>query len=173
MKNNNTFLSKEQYFNSVNELSKERENAKHWRSKNERWEYHEKTVDLLKVLKNDSVLEAGTMGVNIVSTSDTIDYDMPRSGWKLSYKPTYHHNLKVLPWPVKDKQYDVFIALRVFHHFHGDHSIYFEEMKRISNHIILAFPKRMVKIYEKIQVPDYRYDCKGIDTTILYWNIGG
>jgi hypothetical protein len=170
MKSNHVFLDEETYFNMVDKLKEE--NAKHWRSKVERWEYHKKFVELLRKLNTTSVLEAGTMGISILNTSDTIDYDMPQSGWKLSYKPTFHHNLKTLPWPIKDKQYDVFIALRVFHHFHGNQEIYFNEMKRISNHIILAFPKKIAELYKKIQNPDYQYECKGINTSILYYNIG-
>ena len=165
----NVFLCKESYFDLTNKLKEE--NPKHWSSGNRRWEYHEKTVELLKQLDTTSVLEAGTMGIKILYTSDTIDYDIPQGGWKLSYKPTYNHNLKVLPWPVNDKQYDVFIALRVFHHFRGDPKIYFNEMARITNHIILAFPHSIANIYKEMQKPDYEYVCERIDTTILYWNI--
>ena len=42
----------------------------------------------------------------------------------------------------KDKQYDVFVALRVFHHFRTDFVVKsFNEWLRIADHVILAMPK--------------------------------
>ena len=166
--NKNLFLDEKTYYELINEFKGE--NPQHWKTRGVRWEYHEKCVELLSSLNTASVLEAGTMGISILKSSDTIDFDLPKSGWKLCYEPTYHHDLKSLPWPIKDEQYDVFIALRVFHHF-GNAQLYFNEMRRISKGIIQALPKGVAARYKNILSPDYEYVCKGMDTTLLYWDL--
>lgn len=169
------FLTESSYFDKVNVLKEG--NPEHWVTNknkddfNKRFEYHKKATDLLQKLNSKSVLEAGTMGVSLWSGSDTIDYDLPKSGWKLSYTPTYNHNLKELPWPIKDKQYDVFVALRVFHHFGENVSKYFKEMQRISKHIILALPKKTADKYKEILAPKFEYICENSDTVILYYDL--
>jgi len=163
------FLSKEKYLSFTEKHKVEA----HWSTAKQRWAYHEKAIKLLKGIsniENRKILEAGTMGTNICTFSDTIDIDLPDSGWPLYYNVTYLHNLKQLPWPIKDKQYDVFIALRVFHHLLDKPEEYFKEMKRIANHIILAFPDPIAKIYRNISKPLYDIKYPPINTTILYYN---
>jgi len=166
--NNSMYLNKDTYFDLAEKFKGI--NFQHWKTSAVRWEYHEQCVRLLKQLNFKSILEAGTMGISLLNTSDTIDYDLPKAQWKLCYTPTYHHNLKTLPWPIKDKQYDIFAALRVFHHF-GNSKLYFDEMKRISKNIILALPNRVAESYKKLLAPDYQFVCKDTDTIILHWNL--
>jgi hypothetical protein len=165
------FLTKEE-FTTIADNYKNRGDI-HWLTNvnNHRWEYHEKVIDLLKTIEFDSVLEAGTMNIKIYSDSDTIDYNLPNSGWYLYYTPTHIHDLRQIPWCIDDKKYDVFIALRVFHHLLDKPQKYFNEMKRISNHIILALPDNVAEIYKKIQSPTLELICLYTDTVILYYKI--
>jgi len=156
------YLSKEEYELETGKHIREA----HWQSAAQRWEYHEKAVEILKsIVGSPTILEAGTMGVKLCKFSDTIDLDIPPY-WPLYYIPTYNHNLSVLPWPIREKQYDVFVALRVFHRFSPG---YLHEMFRISNHIILALTTSTVDGYKAIRKPTQEIVCN--DTIVLYWEL--
>jgi hypothetical protein len=135
----------------------------------ERWSYHQKTIEILKSLDPANVLEAGTMGIQVAEESDTIDLDMPEWGWRLTYSPTYNHDLRLITWPIKTKSYEVFVALRVFHHLDNEAAC-LTEMERIAHHIILAQPEDSARRYEAIRQPDHRYHFDDTDTTILVYH---
>jgi hypothetical protein len=165
------YLTETKYFNLTNKLKEL--SPTHWVTNkngdtfNKRWEYHREATRLLRELNPNKVLEAGTMGVQLWDNSDTIDYDLPKSGWNLVYTPTYSYDLKVAPWKViNDKQYDVFVALRVFHHFK---EVLLDEMLRIAPHVILALSESSAIGYRAVRKPDYEYQCKESDTVILYY----
>ena len=108
------FLTKEKYMSLVKQYE-----GGHWTPAtiDQRWEYHSRVIELVKSLnisRSASILEMGTMGISCVENSDTIDYldrwDFPGK------KPTYIHDARLVPWPIVDKKYEVFIALRVFQH---------------------------------------------------------
>jgi hypothetical protein len=153
------FLTEEEYLN----FTEKHIHEAHWKGAISRWEYHKIARDLLSQLDFETVLEAGTMGVQIYRASDTIDLDIPPD-WPLYYTPTYNHNLSVLPWPIRDKQYDVFVALRVFHRFSPS---YLYEMQRVAKHIILGLTKSTVDRFKQIKKPNREIECG--DTVILYW----
>lgn len=164
------YITKEEYFHMCKNFNK----ITHWNTYENRWDYHEQTINLLEKINFNTVLEAGTMGINVFKNSDTIDIQTKR--WKLLYKPTYLHDLQIIPWPIKNKQYDVFIALRVFHHLIDKPEKYLNEMKRISNHIILSMPENKSTIYEKIEKPKKRIICKSIrekspNTILIYYEV--
>jgi hypothetical protein len=52
----------------------------------------------------------------------------------------YEHNATVVPWPIKDKEYDLFIALQVWEHLEGKQKDAFKEVMRTSKMAILSFP---------------------------------
>lgn len=159
------FLTKEKFF----KLKEQYKNDIHWKSNVERWEYHEKVVNLLKDIDFKTVLEAGTVGVKIYEDSDTIDLDKPHSSWKQYIEPTYKQNLKNIPWCVDNNKYDVFIALRVFQYLTDKPKEYIDEMFRVSKHVILALPKHSVNFFKNIKKPDLEMTCDTSDTVILYY----
>jgi len=118
----------------------------HWASAGSRWEYHKLAGDWAKTLKIDSpdkVLELGTMGMTIVNDSHTLDYDAAANNkdWFIDgYNPTITHDLRVTPWPIPDQEYDLLIALRVFHHVKPMQKECFLEAKRIAKSFILVVP---------------------------------
>ncbi len=115
----------------------------HWDSSTlaARWDYHQKAIDVIRLLKIDDpsqVLEMGTMGASLVSGSHTIDF---AERWDFQGKnPTYLHDARRIPWPLGDKQYELFVALRVFQHLAPCQKACFQEAKRISKRIILVVP---------------------------------
>lgn len=171
------YLTKEQFLERVEQLKNLV--PTHWDNKIykpnqpksiDRWSYHEKAVEILKKINPKNILEAGSLGIFLTDESDSIDLDMPEWGWKLTYAPTYYHDLRIIPWAdIKDKQYEVFVALRVFHHM-KDEEKYLKEMERISDHIILAFPQYASDIYEKIRKPVEKYHFDDTDTTVIYYH---
>lgn len=139
------YLTKEKYI----ELTKGYL-SKNWERARQRWPYHQYVRDLLMRIDPQTILEAGSMGVKLCEESETIDYS--ESGWKKFYTPTYDHDLHILPWPVGE--YDVFVALRVFHHLIDKPKDYIDEMQRISDYAIIALNEQAYKIYRKARKPD-------------------
>ena len=170
------YLTKEKFLERVEYLKGI--NPEHWGhyewkpgqpKSTDRWDYHKKAVELLKEINPKSVLEAGSMNIFLTNQSDSIDLDMPDWGWRLTYKPTYNYDLTKTPWkPIKDKQYDVFVALRVFHHMY-DEARYLKEMERISNKIILALTSASADRYEKVRKANKGYWFPNTDTVLLMY----
>lgn len=170
------YLTKESFLKQVEELKAL--NPEHWGTTEwkpgqpkatDRWSYHEKAVKLLEQLQPTSILEAGSMGIELSEESDTIDLDMPDWNWRLSYKPTYNYDLTKMPWEViKDKQYDVFVALRVFHHME-DEANYLKEMDRIANKTILVLNTASADRYEKVRKANIRMDFADTDSSLLFY----
>jgi len=129
-------------FNEFFEKVKQLEGG-HWTldSIQQRWIYHYRVVDLIKSLNiNDAskVLEMGTMGVQCVINSHTIDYaerwDFPGK------KPNYLHDARKTPWPIESKKYDLFIALRVYQHLTPSQKECVQEAMRIAKKVIIITP---------------------------------
>ena len=100
-----------------------------------RWEYLGIVVRYLKIIKPKSSLELGGCDRNTILDGDTMD-----KNWNMN--PTYVWNAFKTPWPIKDKQYDVFIALQVWEHLKGKQYKVFREVPRIANWAIFSFPYR-------------------------------
>lgn len=135
--NSLSYLTKKKFFKVSEEIS-----GAHWKYLDSRWDYHSKALDALKLVKisrASEVLEMGTMGVQLLEGSHTIDY---MDNWNYEGKnPTYIHDAKMTPWPIEDKQYKCFVALRVFQHLQPYQKEAFLEAKRIANSIILVVPE--------------------------------
>ena len=121
-----------------------------------RWGYLSKVVNLVKELnlkKYSKVLEMGTMGITCVRNADTMDYEEDNFGQRketTTKKITYVHDARLFPWPVQDKSYDLFIALRVFMHLVPKQKECIREAFRIAKKVIVVVPE----IYENKNYPD-------------------
>jgi hypothetical protein len=98
-----------------------------------RWEYWKIVIYYLTIIDPKSCLELGAKIQSLVVDGDRI-------GKSKEEKPEYLWNAMDVPWPLKDKQYDVFIALQVWEHLKGKQRSVFKEVARISNWAILSFP---------------------------------
>jgi hypothetical protein len=125
------------------EQNAELNKGEHWdpRYVKWRWGYHKRAIEIIKRSgTNDpkKVLEMGTMGASIVIGSDTIDYD---EDWNFEgQNPTYLHDARKLPWPVCYKQYEWFIALRVFQYLSPVQKECFKEALRIAENVLIVVP---------------------------------
>lgn len=108
----------------------------YWKSWPIRWEYMAVTMAWLQGIHPlpCSILEAGTNGISTCTDSVSIGLDSD------THTPSIVHDITQAPWPIKDKEFDVFIALQVWEHLDGGQQRAFQEAQRISKHIILSFP---------------------------------
>lgn len=136
------YLKKETYKTNATENE-----GVHWNSWKRRWLYFEKAIEYAKevgVSDAKKVLEIGTMGAPIVTFCDTMDFADESTGvWDFkNKKPTYCHDARNTPWPIEDKKYDLFIALRVFQHLIPSQQDCFNEVRRISKNAIIVVPEK-------------------------------
>lgn len=117
-----------------------------WQSYQERWKYHGQAVRMASVVGPSSpsaVLEIGSFGVQVVKGSDTLD--MPGGQWDYpGRKPTFLYDIRKTPWPIRDGQYELLIALRVWHHLAPNQADAFREARRVAKNIIIACPEKEV-----------------------------
>lgn len=110
-----------------------------------RWDYHRQAAELVQELNPAApsrVLEIGTMGVQVVRGSDTLDYG---ERWDFPGKePTFLHDARTTPWPMNDKSYDIVLALRVFQHLVPVQRECLVECLRVGRHVILVVPRAYV-----------------------------
>ena len=143
-----TYLTREKYESLVKKYK-----GGHWTPEtiDQRWDYHSRVVELVRSLNikiPGNVLEMGTMGVSCVENSDTIDY---LERWDFPGKsPTYVHDSRVTPWPIADKKYEIFIALRVFQHLTPSQMEATREAMRIARNVIIVVPD----VYKNKAIPD-------------------
>ncbi len=155
---------------------KKKASTYHKKWQDERYAYHKAASDIAKTLNIKTSLEAGTRKVTICENSDTIDIES-------KVNPTYLHDLSILPYPVT-KKYDLFVALRVFHHVKADLKECFKELERIADNIIIAVPPKgsnHLKTYRKgvcwsefTDRPPHIIEhtkTKTYETIICYWNV--
>jgi len=150
-------------------LSLENPNS-HWQTQplEKRWEYHQKTIELVKkigVSSPEEVLEMGTMGAQIVKNSCTIDYS---ENWEFKGKnPDYMHDARITPWPIETRKFKLFIALRVFQHITPSQKEAFQEAKRIAKHVIISVPETYSVAIKELE------NSKGIrKEEFIAWNNG-
>lgn len=136
------FLTHDEYFSTVKKFN-ENPNEGHWTTAtNNRWDYFGRVVNLVKALDltdSSKILEMGTMGITCVKDIHTIDY---AEKWDFEGKrPTYLHDARQTPWPIENKDYDLFIALRVYQHLAPVQKECIREAMRISKKVIIVVPE--------------------------------
>ena len=106
-----------------------------------RWIYHSRVIEILQeaaISSPDRILEVGTMGTQLVTGSHSLDFD---EKWNFEgNNPTYWHDLRKVPWPIPDKQYDWVVAMRVFHHLYPMQAECFREARRIAKNVVIIVP---------------------------------
>lgn len=109
----------------------------------QRWNYYQDVLDVVQrtnLINAQEVLEIGPMGIPVYCQSQTMDYAVPGAPcWPIG-SPNYIHDAKLTPWPFKDSQFDLLIALRVFHHLHPFQREAFIEAQRVSSNVIIVVP---------------------------------
>lgn len=108
-----------------------------------RWAYFSQVIDIINKQDNiNKVIELGPSYMPVVKDSDImVKPEIDDWGRPIKKAPKeYLHDATVSPWPIKDKNYDMFIALQVWEHLVGKRKDAFKEVMRISRMAILSFP---------------------------------
>jgi hypothetical protein len=108
-----------------------------------RWAYFSEVINIIQENQDiKKVLELGPSFQTIIKNCDIMvkpDNDV----WgrpQMYVAKEYLHDATIVPWPIKDKEYDLFIALQVWEHLVGKQKEAFREVIRTSKMAILSFP---------------------------------
>jgi len=130
------FLNYKNYVDKVNEL-----NDEYWNKSFEgRWVYMEPVIKELEIMSPESAIELGSYKISLMSFSDNMGLDEKYFDPNNLNNNNYVFDARTTPWPIEDKQYDVFVALQVLEHLSPNQSDVFREIKRISKKCILTLP---------------------------------
>lgn len=107
-----------------------------------RWEYFKHVINLVDLVKPESVLELGPGQHTIVKKCDVmLKPEDDRWGRPINdIERIYRYNATEKPWPIEDKAYDLFIALQVWEHMDNKQNRAFREVMRIARAAVLSFP---------------------------------
>ncbi|HUX17299.1 MAG TPA: hypothetical protein VMW52_12560 [Phycisphaerae bacterium] len=99
-----------------------------------RWPYMAAACGMIAGLEDfAAVLELGAYKLPLVPECDTMDI-------RQDLQPTFVHDARRTPWPIRDGAYDLFIALQVWEHLDGRQVEAFREVKRIARSAIISVP---------------------------------
>ena len=107
-----------------------------------RWEYYREVVALIRGEVVAKVLELGPSVMPVVKDADVM-VKPENDTWRrpaVRAPREYLHDATVTPWPIGDREYDLFVALQVWEHLAGKQREAFAEVKRIARMAILSFP---------------------------------
>jgi hypothetical protein len=127
-----------------NPLDKNGNVVRYWKDAKDRWAHYSRVGEIISANSHTDAkaLELDSMGIPVVRNADLMDHDRHLSNYDRG-KPDYVLDVRHIPWPVENKSYDWFIALRVFHHLWPVQRECFEEARRISKNTILVVPEKL------------------------------
>ena len=94
--------------------------------------------DLIDRHRLTSALELGPHLRPLIVGADVMDIASPKD--LESEGRVIIHNATRDPWPVDDRQYDLFVALQVFEHLGTGQGAAFREVRRVARHAIISLP---------------------------------
>lgn len=137
-----------------------------------RWAYFSEVIKIVESQKDiHKVLELGPSWMPVVKDCDVmVKPEIDVWGRPLVKPPMeYLHDATMIPWPIKDKAYDVFIALQVWEHLGPKQREAFAEVMRISKMAILSFPYKWDCPKDNANYPEHHM----IDERIISeWTLG-
>jgi hypothetical protein len=107
-----------------------------------RMEYFKEVISIIKNENFKRVVELGPGYLPIVKNGDIIlnpiddNFGKPTDG----KNKILRFDATIKPWPVNDKEYDLFIALQVWEHLDNKQTRAFKEVMRVAKNAILSFP---------------------------------
>ena len=109
-----------------------------------RWDmyYQEMIEELLKLRDVKKILELGPYKAPFVEGSDVIDIEDYSEFFPLEINKVIIHDCRKIPFPIKDKEYDLLIACQSVEHLgvYGEQVEIFKEFARISKKAIISLP---------------------------------
>lgn len=107
-----------------------------------RWAYYSEVINLVAQGDFQNTVELGPGPIPIVKNGDLILNPLDDQFGKPDEADGQVHifDATTHPWPIADKQYDLFIALQVWEHLDNKQTRAFKEVMRIAKHAVLSFP---------------------------------
>lgn len=109
-----------------------------------RWNYYEEVMTEIKKMNGIiNVLEMGPYKCPLIEFEDVIDFtDDYIEHYPIEINKFIKHDCTKVPYPFKDKEYDLIIACQVLEHLgiEGEQINIFNELERISNMAIITLP---------------------------------
>ena len=96
--------------------------------------------ELIEAHGLQSALELGPHLRPVIVGADVMDV---RAQADLEIAPSarfVHHDASQAPWPVGDREYDLFVALQVFEHLGNAQNTAFQEVRRVARHALISVP---------------------------------
>ena len=94
--------------------------------------------DLIERFGLATALELGPNVRPLISGADVMDR-VARPGLEATGR-TILHDATSIPWPIADRQYDLFVALQVFEHLGEAQGAAFAEVRRVARHAMISLP---------------------------------
>ena len=107
-----------------------------------RWEYFKEVIQIIDSIEISSALEIGPGFLPVIKNADLLlspKEDQFGSPEKIENK-MIAHDITEKAWPIKDKEYDIAVALQVWEHLDNKQGRAFRELMRITKRAILSFP---------------------------------
>lgn len=136
-----------------------------------RWAYFSEVVEIIKGQKDiNRVLELGPSFMPVVKDCNImLKPEIDNWGRPITKASSeYLHDATEIPWPVNDKEYDLFIALQVWEHLADKKKEAFKEVMRISRSAILSFPYMWDCPVDNANYPEHHMIDEGI---IAEWTL--
>jgi hypothetical protein len=107
-----------------------------------RYGYLKEVIGHIKIMDNvHATLELGPYKTPLVEGGDVIDIrDAYLDDYPIKIGKFYKHDCSLIPYPLKDKQYDLVIACQVLEHLGKNQKEVFKELSRISKKAIITLP---------------------------------
>ena len=107
-----------------------------------RWAYFKEVIALIQPFFLNTVLEIGPGYLPLVKNADLLLHPQDDHFGRPCdcAGKIIIHNMTVKPWPIRDRVYDLVIALQVWEHLDNKQTRAFRELKRIAKRAILSFP---------------------------------
>lgn len=132
----NGFLNYEKFREKIANLE-----DPYWlRTAESRWGYMEKVIAELIQIAPKTALELGTNKISLMNFSDSMGLELNDIDPENRCNQTFVLDAGQTPWPISNRQYDVFVALQVMEHLSPRQSEVFREIRRIARYAILSFP---------------------------------
>jgi hypothetical protein len=96
--------------------------------------------DLIDTYRARTALELGAHLRPVIVGADVMDLDERSRATLEGAGRVIVHDATRTPWPVADKQYDLFVGLQVFEHLGTRQNAAFLEVCRIARHAIISLP---------------------------------
>jgi hypothetical protein len=96
--------------------------------------------DIIDIYRATTALELGPHLRPVIVGADVMDLDERSRDTLEGAGHVVVHDATVTPWPIADKQYDLFVALQVFEHLGTRQPEAFREVCRVARHAIISLP---------------------------------